>query len=40
MPDSIVGLRDLDVLGRLDDKTKKAINDLQRLHEVKVTEWK
>jgi hypothetical protein len=38
-PDNIVGLQNLDVLSRLDEKTKVQINDLQRLHEQKVTEW-
>jgi hypothetical protein len=39
IPASIVGLKDMASLSRLDDKTKTAINDLQRLHEQKVTEW-
>jgi len=38
-PEEMVGLQNLDVLSRLDHKTKMQINDLQRLHGQKVTEW-
>jgi hypothetical protein len=38
-PDEMVGLQNPDVLSRLDHNTKMQINDLQRLHQQKVTEW-
>ena len=38
-PDNIVGLQNLDVLSRLDQQTKEAINELQRIHEQKLTKW-
>lgn len=38
-PDNIVGLQNLDVLSRLDQQTKQGINELQRIHEQKLTQW-